>query len=122
MLNLLRYQNEPIIMGNKGKLHQAFLNIISNAEQSIVSHGKISVVTEIKKRYIYIAITDSGCGISQEYLKKILDPFFTTKAPGKGTGLGLSITYNVIKEYGGDLKFQSQVDIGTTAIVKLILK
>jgi signal transduction histidine kinase len=62
---------------------------------------------------------DTGCGISEENLPKILDPFFTTKGPGKGTGLGLSITYNILKEHDGSIEFESKLGEGTTTKITL---
>jgi PAS domain S-box-containing protein len=107
------------VLGNEGKLHQAILNIISNAEQSIENNGTIEIHTEVKNNYVLINITDSGTGISPENLPKIFDPFFTTKNPGKGTGLGLSITYKIVEEHEGTLTYESQLGKGTKAIIKL---
>jgi signal transduction histidine kinase len=104
---------------NEGKLHQAILNILVNAEQAIKDKGTIIITTNLVKNRIAISITDNGCGISQENLPKITDPFFTTKDPGKGTGLGLSITYNILQEYNGTLEFESQLGAGTKAQITL---
>ena len=104
---------------NEGRLHQVFLNILSNSIQAIDDKGTITIFTSIKKDYLSIEISDTGCGICNENLSKITDPFFTTKEPGKGTGLGLSITYNIIKEYNGTLEFESEVGVGTKAIITL---
>jgi PAS domain S-box-containing protein len=111
-------EKQHTIIGNEGKLHQALLNIISNAEQSIENSGTIEIKTEVVKDHIVVAISDSGTGINEENIKKIFDPFFTTKGPGKGTGLGLSITYNIIHEHNGSIKYESQPGIGTKAIIK----
>lgn len=107
------------IKGNVGNLHQVFINVLSNAIQSINSKGEIVIKTAFEKRHVIITVTDSGSGISAENLKKITDPFFTTKDPGKGTGLGLSITYNIIKEHKGSLEFESEVGKGT--MVRIVL-
>jgi signal transduction histidine kinase len=114
---------EPvIILGNVGELHQVFLNILSNAEQAIEDKGEISITTSIKQEKLNIEINDTGCGMTKENLNKVTDPFFTTKDPGKGTGLGLSITYNIIREHGGTLDFNSELNKGTTATVILPIK
>jgi signal transduction histidine kinase len=105
------------LLCNEGKLHQAILNILANAEHAIDDKGSIIITTNIEKNKLVISITDTGCGISQENLLKITDPFFTTKDPGKGTGLGLSITYNILQECNGTLEFESQVGIGTKVII-----
>ncbi len=110
-----------VISGNDGKLHQALLNILSNAIEAIKENGKIEIKTEVKSSKITISIKDSGVGISEENITKINDPFFTTKAPGKGTGLGLSITYSIIEEHLGNIKYKSEINRGTLAIISLPL-
>ncbi len=110
--------NLPDIKGNEGKLHQAFLNIFSNAIQSISGNGSIDIKTGLKNNQVFISIADSGCGISKENLKKVFDPFFTTKDPGKGTGLGLSITFNIISEHNGTIDMDSEPGKGTEVTMK----
>ncbi len=107
------------VSGNVGQLHQAFLNILTNALQAIPEEGTISISTYHEGDKVCIEITDTGIGISKSDLPKITDPFFTTKEPGKGTGLGLSITYNIIKEHSGTLEFKSERMKGTTVLVTL---
>jgi signal transduction histidine kinase len=106
-----------VISGNEGKLHQAFLNIISNAEQAIEKNGNIYVKTSKKGRKIDVEIADDGVGISKENLKKISDPFFTTKPVGKGTGLGLSITYKIIEDHNGLIKVSSKPGKGSKFVI-----
>ena len=109
------------LKGNEGKLHQAMLNILVNAVQSIEEKGIITIRTEIQDKHLIVKIADSGCGIPEEHITRITDPFFTTKEPGKGTGLGLSITYNIIQEHQGTISFESQNGIGTQVTIKLPL-
>jgi PAS domain S-box-containing protein len=116
------YHGKCIIKGNEGKLHQAFLNILSNSVQAIELTGKIILESNIINKKVIIRITDNGCGISPKNLPKIMDPFFTTKDPGKGTGLGLSITYNIIKEHQGEIDYQSKPGHGTTVTISIPLK
>lgn len=101
------------IVGNEGQLHQAILNIISNAEQSIEDRGTIKIETKAKTEHIVLTIEDSGVGISKENLNKISDPFFTTKPVGEGTGLGLSITFKIIQEHNGKISVTSVPGKGT---------
>lgn len=107
------------ITGNVGKLHQVFINILSNASQAIKTEGIISITSQKHKRHITIEITDTGRGICKEILPKIIDPFFTTKDPGQGTGLGLSICYSIIEEHKGKLEFESEINNGTTVKITL---
>jgi ligand-binding sensor domain-containing protein/signal transduction histidine kinase len=105
--------------GNRGDLHQAILNILLNAEESIADKGIISIFTKVENQKINIHISDNGCGISKENLTRITDPFFSTKDPGKGTGFGLSIAHNIIEEHKGTLGFQSEPGNGTTVLINL---
>lgn len=110
------------ILGNVGKLHQVFTNILGNSIQAIEGKGQITIKTLCDNNNIKIEISDTGCGINKENLSKITEPFFTTKPPGEGTGLGLSITYSIIKEHKGILNFKSEPLKGTKAIIKLPIK
>ncbi len=106
---------QPIkIEGNVGKLHQVFTNLLTNAAQAIEGEGELSIEVNSVDQKCQIEISDNGCGISPENLKKIQEPFFTTKAPGVGTGLGLSITKRIVEEHQGQMKFNSEINKGTT--------
>lgn len=110
---------ELIVMGNNGKIHQALLNIITNSIQAIDKKGYIKIKTRLEDGQVIIDFTDSGQGIKPEHLAKITEPFFSTKDPGKGTGLGLSITYSIIADHNGKLTYSSIWGAGTTARVSL---
>lgn len=107
-------ESSPVIQGNEGKLHQAFLNIIANSEQAIPENGTINIITIQEKNRVSVEVIDDGEGISPENLTKIRDPFFSTKPVGQGTGLGLAITYRIIEEHNGEIFVTSQVGKGTT--------
>jgi signal transduction histidine kinase len=109
----------PIIHGNVGQLHQVFINVLLNALQSIENKGAITITTSSENHAAVVKISDTGCGIDEEIMSKITDPFFTTKAPGEGTGLGLSITYNIIKKHKGILSFDSEPNTGTVVTIEL---
>lgn len=114
------YSNQThLVLASERKLHQAFLNIIANAEQTIEKKGTIIIETDVAKNYCVVNIRDSGTGIDPSIIEKIFDPFFTTKPPGKGTGLGLAITYNIIQEHNGTIEFESEPGNGTNVKVKL---
>ncbi|NOZ35824.1 MAG: PAS domain S-box protein [Chlorobi bacterium] len=114
------YQEPPIhIKCNEGKIHQVFLNILSNAEQSIEKKGTIFIRTETNSRFVVISIEDTGTGIPEEHLSKITDPFFTTKDPGAGIGLGLSIVHRIIEEHKGTIEFKSTTGKGTKTVITL---
>lgn len=110
--------SKTIIQGNSGKLHQVFLNILTNSIQAIESNGEILIQTKLVNSSIEIRITDSGYGISKKNLSKILNPFYTTKRPGEGTGLGLSITFSIVKNHMGSIAFESEENKYTRVIIK----
>jgi len=114
-------ENVLIISGSEGKLHQAILNVLSNAEQAIEEQGLITITTTTSKKELSISIKDSGRGIADEDLSKVGDPFFTTKEVGKGTGLGLSITYSIVQEHNGSVELTSKVGEGTEFILNFPL-
>jgi len=108
----------PRIHGNPGKLQQVFLNLLLNAKDAMPQGGQLRVST-IANGHVEAVIADSGAGIAPEYLKRIYDPFFTTKSaprPGerRGTGLGLSVSYGIIQEHAGKINVESTVGVGTT--------
>jgi PAS domain S-box-containing protein len=108
----------PPIYGNPGKLQQVFLNLLLNAKEAMPGGGRLRVATAVNGQ-VEALISDSGSGIAPEHLKRIYDPFFTTKTnarPGdrRGTGLGLSVSYGIIQEHAGKIRVESSVGAGTT--------
>jgi len=108
----------PAINGNSGKLQQVFLNLLLNAKEAMPEGGRLRVAT-LFNGHVEAVVTDSGAGIAPEHLKRIYDPFFTTKTmpkPGdrRGTGLGLSVSYGIIQEHAGKINVESTVGVGTT--------
>ena len=109
----------PLVRGNMGKLHQLFMNILTNAIHAFEEPGRIEIRGVTNVNVLNIEVHDNGRGISEEILKKIFEPFFTTKEVGKGTGLGLFICDKIIKEHGGSIEINSQVGLGTTVRLSL---
>ncbi len=115
----------PPIMGNAGKLQQVFLNLFLNAKDAMASRAEengeqrtLRVATEVNG-HVSISIADSGSGIAPEHLRRIYDPFFTTKTARRdgqprGTGLGLAVSYGIIQEHSGKIHVESQLGSGTT--------
>jgi PAS domain S-box-containing protein len=108
----------PGINGNPGKLQQVFLNLLLNAKEAMPAGGRLRVATLVNG-HVEALVSDSGSGIAPEHLKRIYDPFFTTKTtpkPGdrRGTGLGLSVSYGIIQEHAGKIHVESAVGSGTT--------
>jgi signal transduction histidine kinase len=111
--------NIPVLKGNEGKLHQVFINLLSNAEQAIEKEGTIRITIEVGNSHVIVSIQDSGSGIRPEDFHKLRDPFYTTKPPGEGTGLGLYISYEIIEAHKGKIEFTSEVGVGTTFSISL---
>jgi PAS domain S-box-containing protein len=108
----------PPIHGNSGKLQQVFLNLLLNAKEAMPGGGRLRVATLVNG-HVEALVSDSGAGIAPEHLKRIYDPFFTTKntpRPGdkRGTGLGLSVSYGIIQEHAGKIHVESAIGAGTT--------
>lgn len=113
-------EGDLFIRGNSGKIHQVFLNIFTNAIQSMEKNGgELSIITKALDETISIHIEDTGTGIQKEHLSQIAIPFFTTKEPGKGVGLGLSIASKILKEHSGSLEVKSEWGLGTRITIHL---
>ena len=115
----------PLIKADPGQLQQVFLNLFNNAIDAIIARhrsagGQMDVqVGPDKDGKVEIIVRDNGCGISEENMKKVFSPFFTTKPVGKGTGLGLSVCYGIINDMGGVMRVSSEPGLGTTFSVTL---
>ncbi|MCL4504049.1 MAG: ATP-binding protein [Deltaproteobacteria bacterium] len=119
-----RYDPElPLIYCDAPELRQVVLNILSNAAQAIGKNGTITIITRRAGRNaVELVIEDTGCGIPEENLEKIFEPFFSTKPPGQGTGLGLSISHGLIEQLGGSIRVRSAVGQGTSFTITLPLR
>ena len=112
----------PKTVGNGGKLQQVFMNLFLNARDSMPSGGKLRLRSRKENSELVVEVQDTGTGISKEDIKRIYDPFFTTKPVGKGTGLGLSVSYGIIQEHSGRISVASEPGRGTTFSLYLPLK
>jgi len=115
-------QNLPLVRGHSQPLTQVIINLIQNACQSLQNRSKsVSVISRYdpQQRNVEVQIHDEGSGINEEALKRIRDPFFTTRATNGGTGLGLYVSDAIIQEYGGSFTFQSTEGEGTIVTISL---
>ena len=119
------YGDIPLVECQFGKINQVFLNLLNNAIDAILElpkskqPGQIYISTKVKEDKVAIIIRDTGIGMDQATLKRIYEPFFTTKDVGKGTGLGMSISYGIIESHNGKIKVISQPGQGTTFSILL---
>jgi signal transduction histidine kinase len=103
----------PFVHGNPDKLQQVFLNLFLNAKDAMPEGGHLRVTSWTEDSRVRIEIRDTGVGIPPEHLRRIYDPFFTTKGPGRGTGLGLAVSYGIIQEHAGKISAESRTGLGT---------
>ena len=108
---------EVDVLVDRGQLQQVFLNLFLNARDAMPKGGWLSIATRADGNRAIVEVSDTGSGIPSEYLARIYDPFFTTKAIGQGTGLGLSITYGIVREHEGTIECDSGVGQGTKFIL-----
>lgn len=104
------------IRGNGNQIKQVFINLIKNAIEAIQENGQIKIELCTENDFIYISIKDNGVGIPDDVLKRIFEPFYTTKS--KGTGLGMMITNKIVTVHNGVIKIRSKVNEGTEIILR----
>jgi two-component system cell cycle sensor histidine kinase/response regulator CckA len=133
-LNVVHGRDLGLVKVDQGQLEQVIINLAVNARDAMAGGGTLTIKTEnvelgepIRRgdelmpagRYVVIAVGDTGCGIPKENLERIFEPFFSTKELGAGTGLGLSTVYGIVKQTGGFVLVDSEVEKGATFSIYL---
>jgi signal transduction histidine kinase len=109
----------PPIRGNENRIQQVFFNLVLNARDAMMRGGWLTLRTHADADTVVVEVADTGHGIKREDIKRIYDPFFTTKGIGRGTGLGLSVSYGIVQEHGGAIFVESVPGKGSTFQVAL---
>ncbi|MES2540157.1 MAG: ATP-binding protein [Pseudomonadota bacterium] len=114
--------NLPTVQGGPVRLQQVIVNVLSNAADAVegLADRRIEVVARTEGDEVTLSIRDHGPGVAPAIADRIFDPFFTTKQVGSGLGLGLSISYNIMKDFEGDLRVANHPDGG--AVFTLVLR
>jgi two-component system NtrC family sensor kinase len=125
----------PRVWGDADLIKQVIMNIVVNAQQSIEGQGSITVQSRPYDHakapakpgvenlpMVEVIVRDTGCGIAEDNLQRIFDPFYTSKEVGKGTGLGLSVSYGIVKAHGGRITVESVVGQGSTFHILLPIR
>lgn len=116
------------VKADPSQVQQVLMNLIINARDAMSNGGQLAIETGNAEldashpladqaqagKYVMVAVSDNGCGMSAETKSHIFEPFFTTKEQGKGTGLGLAIVFGIVKQSGGQIFVHSEPNIGTT--------
>lgn len=117
----------PTVPGNAVELRQVLLNVLSNAIDATEPAGSITVTAAVlprngrRTRQVELAVRDTGHGMSAAELRRLFEPFYTTKAAGQGTGLGLTIVDHIVRAHHGHLVVESTRGTGTTIRIRLPL-
>lgn len=109
----------PPITADSAQMHQVLVNLVVNAIQAMPNGGRLSIGTLAADDQVSLVVEDTGIGMSEDVLKKIFIPFFTTKDVNEGTGLGLAVVHGIITSHGGSIKVESQVNKGSRFIISL---
>ncbi len=117
-------ENLPIVQADSEGIHRALLNIVANAIDAVEERPEpqVTVGTRLgEEGWVRIVVLDNGPGIAQEKLLEIFQPFVSSKG-SRGTGLGLPVSRKILREHGGDIVVQSQVNVGSKFVLKLPIK
>jgi two-component system NtrC family sensor kinase len=109
----------PEITGDQSQLHQVLVNLVVNAIQAMPEGGKLTIRTQRANCCVILIIEDTGTGMTEDVMRQIFVPFFTTKEVGQGTGLGLAVVHGIVNSHGGEINVESKIGQGTRFEVRL---
>ncbi len=120
----LTTQGNPFILGDRGRIQQVVINLITNAKDAIEKNEtkKIEVSLEVSPMAsVILKVKDNGSGIPDDIQSKVFDPFFTSKGVNKGTGIGLSLCHQIVSDHEGQISFETNSKTGTIFKIELPL-
>jgi len=120
-IELVRNLSEglPEITADRSQLLQVLTNLAVNSIQAMLEGGRLTISTSFRDGHVLLTVEDTGVGMSDEVMKNIFNPFFTTKDVDEGTGLGLSVVHGIVTSHGGTIEVESEVGRGTKFTVRL---
>jgi sigma-B regulation protein RsbU (phosphoserine phosphatase) len=107
----------PPVPFDPGQIRQVLINLFKNGLEAMPQGGRLTVGVDLQEKDVLLTVADTGCGIPPEHMPSLFTPFFSTKE--KGTGLGLTICRGLIEQHQGDIRIESEVDRGTTCVIRL---
>lgn len=130
----LHINTKTSVMGEPTRLHQIFMNLCTNAYQAVdASDGVLKIdlkTVELAENselplnlpagtYVELSVRDNGCGMTEETILRIFDPYYTTKEKGKGTGMGLAVVHGIVTNHGGEIVVTSEPGVGSEFTIYL---
>ncbi|WP_415638755.1 sensor histidine kinase [Pseudoalteromonas distincta] len=121
-----RFEPLPFVWCNLSSINQIFVNLLMNAWQACERDLEKACIIEVNifeiDTNICLEVKDNGCGMSEDTIEHMFDPFYTTKEVGKGTGMGMTLVYAMVHDHGGKIEVSSTLGTGTTIRCLLPLK
>ena len=109
-------KKECMVLGKESEIFEVLINLIKNAAEAMPDGGEIFITTFEKDNSVHLKLSDTGIGISEENLKRLFEPFFSTKGSA-GTGLGLAVSHGIITGHGGAISVASRLNNGTSFLI-----
>jgi two-component system, NtrC family, sensor kinase len=107
------------VVGHPRQMVQVLVNLLVNAGQATAPGGLVRITTRREGEQVFVAVQDTGAGMSEETKRRLFEPFFTTKGHGVGTGLGLSVAYGIVRAHGGRIEVESELGQGSVFTLAL---
>ena len=116
---VMNVEKNLIVKGNHALLSQVFTNLFTNARDAMPNGGRLLIEARREEEKAVALVADTACGMDEDTLEKIFDPFVTFKEVGKGTGLGLSSSHGIIQQHKGTISVDSRLGKGSIFTIRL---